>query len=184
MPHLIGDTIILREYRREDLVGMREWCNDPEITQYLSDAFLYPHTLSGTETYLNTMLEGSSETKGFVIADRMTELYIGQIDLFRIDWKNRYAVMGMVIGNAELHNQGIGSAAIRLLQQFVFEELNLKRLELEVHDFNVRAIRCYTKCGFREEGRLRSKHFSRGEYSDIVCMAILQEEYLSERSGV
>jgi RimJ/RimL family protein N-acetyltransferase len=182
MPHLIGEAIILREYRREDLVSMREWCNDPEITQYLSDAFLYPHTLNGTETYLNTMLEGASEQKGFVIADRLTELYIGQIDLFHIDWKNRFAEMGMVIGSAELHNQGIGSAAIRLLQRFVFEELNLNRLQLEVHDFNTRAIRCYTKCGFREEGRLRNKHFSRGKYSDIVCMAVLQEEYFALRS--
>lgn len=179
MPHIIGDNIILREYRLEDLPSMREWCNDPQITQYLSDIFLYPHTLNGTESYLNALLEGTTDQKGFIIADRGTEQYIGQIDLFHIDWKNRCAELGMVIGNTLLHNQGIGTAAIKLLQRFVFLELNLHRLQLEVHDFNLPAIRCYAKCGFQEEGRLRKKHFSRGNYSDIICMSILQEEYLA-----
>jgi len=177
MPHLIGETIILREYRQEDLPGMREWCNNPDITHCLSDAFLYPHTASGTETYLNALLGGTAEQKGFVIADKLTEQYIGQIDLLHLDWKNRSAELGMVIGDARLHGRGIGTAAVRLLQQFVFMELNLNRLQLEVYEYNNKAIRCYEKCGFREEGRLREKHYTSGRYFDVVVMAILKEEY-------
>ncbi|WP_127532202.1 GNAT family N-acetyltransferase [Paenibacillus kobensis] len=181
MPHLIGENIILREYRQEDLSCMREWCNNSAITYYLSDAFLYPHMRNGTEAYLNALLDGSSEQKGFVIADRLTEQYIGQIDLFELDWKNRSAEFGMVIGNALLHGRGIGTEAVRLLQQFVFMELNLNRLQLEVYEYNKKAIRCYTKCGFREEGRLRERHFSQGRYCDVVIMAILREAYVERQ---
>jgi len=170
---------MLREYRSEDLEYMRRWCNNAAITDFLSDIFLYPHTVNGTESFLNSVLEGSTEQKGFIIADIDTQQYIGQIDLFRIDWKNRSTEMGMVIGDTQLHNQGIGTEAIQLLQQFVFQQLNLNRLQLEVFDYNERAIACYKKCGFKEEGRMRQKYFSKGIYSDIIIMGILRDEYIA-----
>lgn len=177
MPHLIGERIKLREYRKEDLEPIRKWVNDPEIVDFLSDVFLYPHTLHNTERFLNSMIEGNGEMRGFIIADRETEEYIGQIDLFRFDWKNRSAEMGIVIGKKERLGKGIGEEAILLLQQFVFERLNLNRLELQVYDYNQRAYRCYLKCGFKEEGRLREKRYMKGKYVDVILMSILKSEY-------
>lgn len=177
MSRLFGDRIILREYCKEDLKFMRRWCNDPEITDNLSDIFLFPHTVNGTEQYLNSILEGKTDQKGFVIAHKDTEEYIGQIDLFRLDWKNRSAELGIVIGIKEYLGKGYGTEAIKTLQDFVFNRLNLNRLQLEVHDFNERAYRCYLKCGFKEEGRLREKNFINGRYSDTITMSILKREY-------
>ena len=51
----------------------------------------------------------------------------------------------------------MGTEAIKLLQSFVFERMNMNRLELNLHDYNERAYKCYLKCGFSEEGRLRQK---------------------------
>jgi RimJ/RimL family protein N-acetyltransferase len=179
MPYLYGERIVLREYRKEDLEPMRKWVNDPAVVDNLSDIFLYPNTLTSTEQFLNSMLEGRKEVKGFVIAVRPNEAYIGQIDLFKIDWKNRYARLGIVIGCAENRGQGYGSEAIRLIQSFVFERLNLNKLELDVHDYNRPAIRCYQKCGFKEEGRLRQTFYINGHYTDMIVMGILKEEYLA-----
>ncbi|MNI65860.1 hypothetical protein D3C73_1213840 [compost metagenome] len=63
------------------------------------------------------------------------------------------------------------------MQGFVFETLNLNRLELEVYDYNERAYRCYTSCGFKEEGRFRQKIYKHGKYCDVIIMSILAEEY-------
>lgn len=169
---------MLREYRGDDFVHMREWVNDPEVVDNLSDVFLYPHTTSETETFLNNVLQKEDQHRGFVIADLETEAYIGQIDLFKFDWKNRTAEMGIVIGSRSLRGKGYGTEAIRVLQKFVFDRLNMNRLQLEVHDFNEAAIRCYNRCGFREEGRMRERHFVNGHYSDTVLMAILRSDYM------
>jgi len=80
MPRLFGESIVLREYRWEDLDGIRNWVNDSEVTQFLSGLFLYPHTLHQSENYLRMMIEQKSEARGFVIADKDTLEYIGQID--------------------------------------------------------------------------------------------------------
>jgi RimJ/RimL family protein N-acetyltransferase len=58
-----------------------------------------------------------------------------------------------------------------------FEELNLNRVWLEVHDFNARAIACYRKCGFIEEGRLRQDRYRNGEYGDTIVMGLLRDEF-------
>jgi len=169
---------MLREYRKEDLKYMREWVNDPDVVDNLSDIFLCPHTFESTENFLETLLSKQSMDKiGFVIADKNTEEYIGQLDLMNIDWKNRITEMGIVIGNSKNRGKGYGSEGIRLLQEFVFNRLNLNKLELKVHDYNTRAIKCYLKCGFIEEGRLRQRFYINGKYTDYIMMGILKSEF-------
>ncbi len=155
MARIYGERIMLREYQKEDFAEIRKWVNDPEVAEFLTDIFLFPHTAAETERFLNSMLDGSSPSRGFVIADRHTEAYLGQIDLVKIDWKNRVATLAIVIGAPENRGRGIGTEAIRLLLDFAFLRLNLHRIELEVRDYNTRALRFYRKCGFQEEGRAR-----------------------------
>ncbi|OWA33667.1 GNAT family N-acetyltransferase [Saccharibacillus sp. O16] len=182
MPRVLGDRIMLREYRREDLPFIRAWVNDPDITNTLSDVFAYPHSEERTQSFLDSMLKGGGDLKSFVIADRRTEAYIGQIDLIRIDWKSRWSSIAIVIGDKKQHGKGYGSEALKLLQRFAFEELNLNRLQLEVYDYNVAGYRCYLKSGFCEEGRLRQRHYHQGRYCDLIEMGILRSEY-EEQAG-
>ena len=175
MYRLQGDRIILREYRRDDYQYMRKWVNDFDITKYLSNVFLYPQSESDTENFINSMISGSM--KGFIIADKDTEEYIGQVDLIKIDWPNRVATIGIVIGTKENLGKGYGTEAIKLLQEYSFNKLNLNRLELDVRAFNERAITCYKKCGFVEEGRIRENFYDGGEYSDTIKMGVLKREW-------
>jgi len=177
MPHIIGSRVRLREYRHEDLIPIRQWVNDAEITGYLSDIFLFPHGLESTESFLADMMDPKPDSRGFVIAEVDTELYIGQIGLDLIDWKNRFARIGIVIGSSARCGMGLGTEAMKLLCRYAFLELNLNRLELEVYDFNVRAYRSYLKCGFVEEGRLRQKLYRNGQYVDIIQMGLLRSEW-------
>jgi RimJ/RimL family protein N-acetyltransferase len=125
------------------------------------------------------ILDSKLETRyHFVIADMKTEAYLGQIDIIKIDWKNRIAEMGIVIGNNNLLGKGLETEAIKLLQGFVFGSLNLNRLQLSLRDYNERAYKCYIKCGFVEEGRFKQNFYINGQYTDTIYMAILRDNYL------
>ena len=39
MPRLIGERIMLREYRSEDFSHIRKWVNDAETVKYLSTRY-------------------------------------------------------------------------------------------------------------------------------------------------
>lgn len=179
MAHIPGNRIVLREYLDQDFEPIRQWVNDPEITNTLSDQFLYPHSKYETESFFRTMVEGKASHKSFIIAFKDSLEYLGQIDLYRIDWKNRFAHLAIVIGNKENLGKGYGSEAIQVLLKFAFEELNLNRIELEVYEFNERGYKCYVKCGFKEEGRFRKKIYKHGKYWDSICMSLLKSEYTS-----
>src|SRR5699024_4648216 len=142
--------------------------------KYLSNIFLYPQSKIDTENFLEYMQRGNPNNRGFVIAHKDTEEYIGQLDLLKIDWPNRKASIGIVIGTKKNLGKGYGTEAIQVLQEFAFNKLNLHKLELEVRAFNHRAIACYKKCGFVEEGHIRENFFIDGKYTDTIYMGVLK----------
>lgn len=72
---------------------------------------------------------------------------------------------------------GLRDGRTRTILRFAFTEMNLHRVSLGVLDYNARARRCYEKCGFREEGRVREHHFHDGRWHDQIMMGILQHEF-------
>jgi len=179
MGHQIGERVMLREYRREDLEQMRKWVNDPGVTHFLSHVFLPAQTLPMTESFLERVLSGQSTNCHFIIADRQTEAYVGQIDLLNLNTVDRCAELGIVIGDPKRHNQGVGREAISLMLHFAFRRANLQRVELLVDADNAAAIRCYEKAGFVYEGCCRKSHFRDGAYVDINLMGALRDEWCS-----
>lgn len=173
---LIGDRVRLRGIEREDLPTFVRWFNDPEVRQYL---MMYePMSMAKEERWFEEMLERKNDFV-FAIEAQIGEqwVHIGNVGLHRIDWKNRTAMFGIALGEKAYWGQGFGTDATRTMLRFAFEELNLHRVELEVFDFNPRAMRSYEKAGFRHEGTRRQALFRHGRYHDVHVMAILQSEY-------
>jgi len=180
MSRRIGKRILLREYRREDLEEMRKWVNNDSVTRQLSHVFLPAQTLPMTESFLERVLSGQTLNYNFVIAEKETEAYIGQIDLMNLNTIDRCAELGIVIGDPQRHNQGIGCEAVSLMLEFAFCQANLQRIELWVDAENLRAIRCYEKAGFVREGCRRKCHFKDGGFTDLILMGALRDEWCVE----
>ena len=93
--------------------------------------------------------------------------------------RNRYQnfELGIMIGDRNYWGRGYGRDAVKLLLHYGVHYLNGRRIELTTHAKNERAIRCYLACGFVEEGRPRKVVWIEGEYTDLVNMSILREEW-------
>lgn len=177
MPKLVGEKVVLREWRVEDIEELT-WVTNAEITDCLSDNFLFPLTAEQTKQRAMTFLNGTANEKEFIIAKKEDNKYLGQISFIGFDQKNQLARMGIVIGDKNNHGKGYGTEAIELLLKFAFTHLNLLRVELDVVDFNIDAQQLYEKLGFVVEGRRRECYFVRGEFHDKIQMAILKREWL------
>jgi RimJ/RimL family protein N-acetyltransferase len=66
---------------------------------------------------------------------------------------------------------------VRVLLDYAFRVRNLRRVWLETHASNERAIRAYRACGFVEEGRMREHIWLAGRYVDNVIMGVMREEW-------
>ena len=132
MPHIIGKNVMLREYRQEDFSPIRKWVNDRKTTEFLSAIFWFPQSETDTSEFLTRAMHGGQNAAFFVIADVRDESYVGQLDIFDINWKLRLGIVGIVIGSDARRGMGIGTEALLLLQEYAFGVLGLERLELEV----------------------------------------------------
>ena len=181
MPHVYGNSVMLREYRRDDLNNITEWVNDMDTTKYLSNLFVWPQTVKNSDDFLEMRLSGSRREACFVIADKETQAYLGQADLMDIDWIDRCATVGIVIGRAEKRGVGIGEQALTLLLEHAFLRLGLHRVQLDVYAGNERGIACYQKAGFVQEGVKRRARYVNGVYMDVILMSVLREEWEAPR---
>ena len=177
MPRLLGERVMLREYQAEDIGAIRGWVNDEAVTRSLSTRYWPPQTMVDSQEFLSHMLQSSHNAYNFVIADRADGHYIGQLDIFRVDWRLRCGEIGMVIGGAQDRGRGIGREALELLKRFAFLTLGLERLEMDVHMDNLPARRCYEKAGFRLEGVKRHAFYSEGRFCDVGMMSMLRGDY-------
>jgi len=108
---------------------------------------------------------------------------IGFIGLWA-DFVHAEGGVGIGIGEREFWGKGYGTDAMRLILQYAFTELNLQRVFLALHEYNVRALHSYEKAGFRLEGRTRGDQHREGKRTDTLWMGILREEWLQQQNGV
>ena len=76
MPRLLGERVMLREYRAEDIGDIRKWVNDAQTTRYLSTRFWPAQSLADSEEFLARMLRTGHDAYNFVIASREDERYL------------------------------------------------------------------------------------------------------------
>lgn len=170
---LIGERIYLSPRNNEDIEKFTEWLNDFETTDYLGRSADIT-TLDGEKKYFD---ENLNKNHNFFIVTLKEDKLIGTVGLERYSPVNRTATLGIFIGDKEYRNEGYGTEAIRLILDYGFNYLNLNNIKLDLMSFNERALKCYTKCGFKEYGRRRKCKFINGKYYDSIEMDILAEEF-------
>lgn len=176
MNRISSQRVSLREFRQEDISGIRSWATDRDTTKFLGGGYLRLQTWEQSERYLSSLLEGDAGGVNLVIADKDTLRYLGQCSLMMIDYTARHAELAAVMCPKQ-QNQGLGAEGILLMLSYAFEQMNLNRIHLKVRADNERAVRCYEKCGFVQEGVLRAHSYGDGKYHDVICMGILREEW-------
>ena len=180
MGRMIGKTVVLREYRREDLSAIRSWINDGGTTRYLGGSFRRPQSWEQTEEMLERRLNGDVGGEGFVIADRESMAYLGQCDLMMIDNVARRAEIAVVLV-PEARGRGAAFEGLSLLLSYAFDTLNLNRVWLRCAAENAPAISLYERLGFRREGILREDLFIDGHAQDAIVMGLLRSEFSGGR---
>lgn len=77
---------------------------------------------------------------------------------------------------AEHRGRGLGTAAQRLLVDYLFDYTTVHRLEALTDARNVAEQRVLERLGFRREGHLRERSFLHGTYTDVLIYGLLRRE--------
>jgi RimJ/RimL family protein N-acetyltransferase len=153
---LKGLKVVLREKRESDAARDYVWRCDAELARY--DAVL-PLKLSVQEftLYYIEQLRNPKEGRRWFAIENLDGKHIGNCMYYDVDEGRKQAKIGIIIGDREYWGQGYGTEAVKLLVSYIFDETDLNRLHLDTLDWNIRAQRCFQKCGFVVHGRLTKK---------------------------
>jgi RimJ/RimL family protein N-acetyltransferase len=137
---------------------------------------VYPGSLEEHEEWFAEMEKGERSFP-FSIRTLVEDRLVGVLVIKDIYWQARHCSFFIGLGNPEMRGRGYGSDAIRVMLKFVFLEMNLNRVGLEVMSYNEAAIRSYQRVGFKLEGTLRAFTYRDSVYYDMHLMGILRSEW-------
>ena len=174
MKQSIGIRFITKEYTEHIL----RWRNAPSVIEH----FVYRKPLTKEEhlRWLETQV-ATGKVAQFIIEETESKKPIGSVYLRDIDTIHQKAEFGIFIGDDAVRGKGYGTQATFLILQYAFEKLELNKVTLRVFAKNQRAIHCYKKVGFIEDGRFRDDVYIDGEFHDMVFMSILKKEWESRK---
>ncbi len=88
------------------------------------------------------------------------------------DYQGLEGVYGLdqFIGESEFWNKGIGPLLVTSMVDYLFSEKKAGRIIMDPMISNVRAIKCYEKCGFRKVMVLPKHMLHEGRYRDCWLM--------------
>jgi RimJ/RimL family protein N-acetyltransferase len=140
-----GEKTLLRPLNDADIEIICQW----EAGQHIATA-AFEHKsrrLTVIEEYMCRVNAGT--TRMFAI-EAEDGVLIGDIGLVEINWRRSEAELVVRIGHPKYLGKGYGHDAISSLLNHTFSTTKLDRVYLRVLADNVRAVKCFERCGFKK----------------------------------
>lgn len=180
-----GDKVALGPLQKSMISSFQRWENDFAVS-IMSGDYLGPVNWEKTEAHFERYLkkDAGSASIEFAIYERASLQVIGLAELKHIDRWQRTAEYGIVIGEKSCWGKGYGTETTILMLDYAFSVLGLHNVLLSTVSYNERAIRAYTRAGFRVMGRRREAARLGDQIYDVIYMDCLATEFRSPMKKV
>ncbi|MFC9540001.1 GNAT family N-acetyltransferase [Lysinibacillus sp. NPDC056959] len=106
---------------------------------------------------------------------------VGIIEAMEFNQKVNMVTIGYYLAE-DYWGKGLASDAVNILVKFLFEEVNINRIQAEVMPLNEASKKVLQKNGFLKEGLLRqAKVWSGKGVVDLEIYGLLKEEYIIDK---
>jgi RimJ/RimL family protein N-acetyltransferase len=168
-----GKLVILRAIEEEDLPFLKKWADDTD-TQESMGTIYFPNSKNYHLNWIKK-LEAEPLDQRFIVS--FEEVPIGISSLIEINWRNKRAWHGLMIGDTQNRKKGLGFDTVMATMRFAFDELGLHRLDGSILSTNTPSLNFYKKLGWIEEGCRREWIFRHNEYLDEILVGITSDDY-------
>lgn len=147
------ENLTFRPIVRDDLPLLHEWIQRPHVAQW----WYAPCTLANVQADYLPTIDGLSSTKAYIAC--LNDRSIGFIQAYVVKdsadgWGKAETDPGVrgidqFLADASRLNQGLGTSMIRSFVAMLFSDSHVTSVQTDPDPANHRAIRCYTKAGFK-----------------------------------
>ena len=149
--------IRLEKFTKEMYPDLISWIgNAEELMLFAGPKLTFPLT--------NEQLNESLNEKGrfaFQVVNENDNLPIGHCEIYLTN--NTAALGRILIGEKSFRGKGLGKIIVKKLLKYIEENIDRKKVELNVFDFNIAAVKCYEKVGFKINPNKKSERIVNGK---------------------
>ena len=170
------ERLVLRRFVNEDAVAMyKNWAADEEVSKYLTWP---PHpnqevSQKVVEDWVKAYDNESYYQWAIVLKEKGEP--IGSIAVVHMNEDVSMVHIGYGIGKTWWHN-GITSEALKAVMDFLFDIVDVNRIESRHDPRNPNSGKVMKKCGMKYEGTLRSSDRNNQGVCDACYYALLKSE--------
>ncbi len=169
--------IELQPFLNEDFERLISWVNsEEELVQFAGPFFTFPLTNQQLQKY-----KERTDRRSFKVCYQATAETIGHCELnFQSEIPRLSRIL---IGNETFRGKGLGRQIVAAMLDILFKETNVEKVDLSVFDWNIAAIKCYEKIGFRiNEGGV-SQIVVNGKTWTSLNMILYKKEFSGQFSS-
>ncbi len=175
LPVLTGKQVVLRELRTSDAAALFAMLTTEEVSRFISPP---PSTVDGFERFIEWTLRQrrAGVYACFAVTLKGFDTAIGIFQVRELESNFQTAEWGFAIGSP-FWGTGVFQAGAELMLEFVFETLDVHRLEARSSVQNGRGSGALRKVGAVREAILRKSFLRNGRYLDQVLYTILEDDW-------
>lgn len=145
---LVNENITLRALEPEDLDLLYSWENQSE--HWDSTSTIQPYSRFALREYISQAAANIYESKQLrlMIKDNQTQQTVGTVDLYNLDIHHSRVAVGLFVAS-EFQGNGYAKSALQLVEDYVFNYLNINQLYAEVSVENKVSIQLFSRAGFK-----------------------------------
>jgi RimJ/RimL family protein N-acetyltransferase len=121
-----------------------------------------------------------TEVVQFAVADAATDAFCGEVMVHSLRAHHRRGEVGFWVATRQ-RRRGMGTHAVALTLSWLFDELDLVRVEMTTTPDNPVVPVLAQRFGFTLEGLMRSRNLERGQRVDVIWYGLLREEWAALR---
>lgn len=173
----VNDIGILREIRKDELELMLSWRNEPEVR-----ANMYTRHVISLEEHLAWWARTQEATDKEYFIYEFAGIPSGIVGLTEIDTLNSNCSWALYTAGGAPRGTGVRMEMLAL--DYVFQNLQLRKLYCEVLASNAPVLKLHQRFGFEVEGVFRQQHKLNNSYVDIYRLGLLRFEWADRREAM
>lgn len=174
---LLNDNFRAEKLEKTDLSKLIGWAADEKtLIQWCGPVFNFPLTIEQLEKYFENTT-GNEPSRIIFKSLNNENVMTGMCELGAVDRKFKTASICRVFVDPKFRGQGIADKLLCHVINYAFNELHLRRLELNVYSYNSAAIKSYERLGFIREGMKRKVTQYKDEFWDGYMYGLLKDEW-------
>ncbi|HEY0428622.1 MAG TPA: GNAT family protein [Pyrinomonadaceae bacterium] len=134
------------------------------------------YSVETAREYINRTLKEFAENGTFGMNVVFDGKFVGALGFHQLDMTNKSAHVGYWLAK-EAQGRGLMTRCCRILIDYLFDEMNLNRIQINCNVENVKSRAIPERLGFKLEGIHRQVEFFDNRFGDWAIYAMLKEDW-------